>query len=127
MEGRIRNWFRDFEKFLVRYLTAEVIAVVIGFALFFLFGDRTLKRICNILFFIGAVPVIVAFFILFGNWAGRGNFNYQYGRSMSPSSMKERFSQDETSFFKGMFNAFFLFITGITTVGMSLLIYLIFK
>ncbi len=115
------------KRFFLRYLIAEVVVLLISLTIFILGGHYSLTRITNILFFAGAIPLIINIFIVFGNWLGRGNFNYQYGRSVSRVSIFERFTQEQNSFLKSIFSSFFLFLIGITTIAISFIIYIGFK
>ncbi len=113
--------------FLLKYLIAEGTLLLIALVIFIFGGKHSINRASNILFFIGSLPLIINLFTVFRNWLARGNFNYQYDRSVSKVSVFKRFTEDQTSSLKSILSPFFLFLVGITTISLSFIIYLCFK
>lgn len=84
------------KKILQNFITAFVLSLVlltVGLAIRFFMkeADTSLQ---NILFYVGAVPIVLFSMGQLGNFFGRGDPSYQLSRSVSNQSSNQRALQD---------------------------------
>ncbi len=76
-------------KTIIRSVILSILLMVIG-AIVFLFIRGPETRFQDILFWIGAVPVVLFSISVFGDFFGRADTSYQLARSTSGESSNER-------------------------------------
>lgn len=72
---------------------SSIILIAVGLVLW-LFLRTAQIVLQDILFWVGAVPILLFSIGLFGNFLGRGNSSYQISRSVSQESSNQRAVQD---------------------------------
>jgi len=70
-----------------------IILLIVGLVLWF-FLRKSQILLQDILFWVGAVPILLFSIGLFGSFAGRGNSSYQLSRSVSQESSNQRTLQE---------------------------------
>ncbi len=80
-------------KRVIAALISTLVRFVIGAAIRF-FMKESHTSFSNVLFWVGAVPILVFSMASFGNFFGRGNPSYQMSRSVTEESSNQRARQD---------------------------------
>ncbi len=80
-------------KFGVSVLQATVVLLAVGAVVWF-FVRKTDTSYQDILFYVGAAPVVLFTIGMFGDFVGRGNISYQLSRSVDDRSPNKRGADD---------------------------------
>ena len=87
-----------------------------------LLGWRTSNEFSNGLFTVGAFCIIIGVFSVLGGAYGRGDFKYQYARTVSNASLDERAKQTVGEVAQGYRFALVMFVTGALLIGAAILV-----
>ncbi len=80
-------------KNLMAAIFLSVVLCIVGLVIwFFMKGSETSLK--DVLFCVGAVPMAFFAIKLMGGYAGRGDFSYQFSRTVSNQSSTQRVLQD---------------------------------
>lgn len=86
-------------KKLIKYLGAAIISclalLIVGLIIWY-FMKESQTTLQDILFCVGAVPIVLFSFGVLGDFYGRGDVSYQLSRSVSSQSSNQRAIQDKS-------------------------------
>ena len=102
---------------------SSIILLAVGLILWF-FLRKSQIMLQDILFWVGAAPILVFSIGLFGNFLGRGNSSYQISRSVSQESSNQRAVQDHHDREKSVRSELKWIMAGLLTWLMSYVLYL---
>ena len=108
---------------LIKSILLKVfIAVVIGLGISWFLGWREITQYVNVITAIGGIIIIFGILSVLGDWKGRANFGYLYGRSSGKEdTIKYAKNEINDTVNKYIFNLYYI-IVGLLTIATAIII-----
>ncbi|MBT8334140.1 MAG: hypothetical protein KJP19_06880 [Deltaproteobacteria bacterium] len=103
---------------------SSIILIAVGLVLWF-FLRKSQIVLQDILFWVGAAPILLFSIGLFGNFLGRGNSSYQISRSVSQESSNQRAVKDHHDREESLRSELKWIMAGLLTWLISYVLYLL--
>ena len=116
--GKIRLFFNFVKSILLKVL----IVIAVGSAISWFGGWREITQYVNVLTTIGALIIVFGVISIFGDWKGRANFGYLYGRSAGKEETIKYASNEISDTVNKYLSTFYYIIIGLITVGIAIFI-----
>ena len=103
-------------------LLKVLIVIVVASLISWFAGWREITQYVNVLTTIGALIIVFGVISILGDWKGRANFGYLYGRSAGKEETIKYASNEISDTVNKYLSSLYYFILGLIVIGTAVLI-----